>query len=128
MNTTHGARLVLGTSFVVSMLVAMSCMERFQAMQPDVTAFAMLGLLAGGALLERAIRSAWEGLLSRADAAMAGVMFGLPLGFFFLQNKTATEAGDAAMAQGSVRVVGAVGTVLIVMSAVGAWRRRRQRT
>lgn len=93
-------------------------------MNLGLSGFAALALLAGGLVLERSLVAACRGSLVRSDAALAGVLFGLPLSFFFLQNRVAEAAGNVAVAQGATRVVGFVGVVLVVVAGVGAWRRR----
>lgn len=128
MDPTLRARTVLLSSFMSAMMFGMATIEKGATMDLGLSGLAALALLAGGLLLERALVAAWRRSLGRADAAMAGCLFGLPLSFFFLQNRVAENAGNAPMAQGATRVVFTVGVVLVVVAGLGAWRRRsRQR-
>ncbi len=124
MDPTLRARTVLLASFMSSMMFGMTAIENGATMDLGVSGIAALALLGGGLLLERALVAAWRRALTRGDAALAGTLVGLPLSFFFLQNKVAEGSGNVQMAQGASRVVCAVGLVLIVIAGIAAWRRR----
>ena len=95
----------------------------------DVTGFAAMALLAGAFLFERSVVAAWRKDLSSAEAAMSGVLLGLPLSFFLLQHRIAVDAGTTDIAEGSDRVVATVGVVVIASVLIRAVRHvARQRT
>lgn len=125
MDPTLRARTVLFASMATSVMFGMTAIERGATVDLGTSGFAALALLAGGLFLERVVACALRGRLVRTDAAMAGVLFGLPLSFFMVQTRAALASGNAALAAGAERVVGTVGLVLVLVAAVGAWRRRR---
>lgn len=125
MDPTLRTRAVLAASFMSSLMFGLTIMERGAIMDLGVSGFAAIALLAGGLFLERALAAEWRKTLTRSDAALAGVLIGLPLSFFMLQHKVALESGNLSVTQGSERVVGTVGLILIVSAVYGAWRRRR---
>jgi MYXO-CTERM domain-containing protein len=127
MDSRMHAGTALAASFLTALLLGSSCMVRTAAPEMDVSAIAAFALLGGGLLLERSLAAAWRRTLSRGDAVVAGGLFGLPLSYFLLQVRTAESVGDVATAEGASRAVGAVGLVLLLVAAIGAWR-RRQRT
>lgn len=124
MDPTLRAKPVLLASFMSALMFGMTSIEKGATMDLGISGLAAIALLAGGLFLERALVSAVRGTLSRVDALLAGALFGFPLSFFMAQNHVAEVSGNTSMADGSVRVVGTVGVILVVSAAVGAWRRR----
>ena len=129
MEDTRQAKTILAASLMSSMTVGMGCFGRLEALSMSLSAVAMVSLLLGGLLLEKSIVNAFKGTLTRGEAGLTGVLFGLPLSFFFFQHEVALSAGDLAKAQGSEKVVGTVGFIILFASLANAWRRRKsQRT
>jgi hypothetical protein len=125
MDPTLRARTVLFASAMTALMFGLTVIEKGATVDLGTSGFAALALLAGGLFLERVAVSAYRGTLVRGDAAIAGVLFGLPLSFFMVQTRAAMASGNAPLATGAERVVGTVGVVLVVAAAIGAWRRRK---
>jgi len=125
MDPTLRARTVLFASTTSALMFGLTVIEKGSTVDPAVSGIAALALLAGGLFLERAAVAAYRGTLLRSDAAMAGFLFGFPLSFFMVQSRAAIASGNASLATGAERVVGTIGVVLVLVAAVGAWRRRK---
>ncbi len=120
-------RLILAGSLLTALMIGQSCMSRTDRM--DVTGFAAMALLAGALVFERSVVAAWRRDLSPAEAALSGLLLGMPLSFFILQHRIAVDSGASAVARGSERVVSTIGALVVTMIVVRAWRHvRNQRT
>jgi len=125
MDPTLRARTVLFASTTSALMLGLTVIERGATVDRGVSGFAAMALMAGGLFLERALVAAYRRTLVRADAALAGLLFGFPLSFFMVQTRAAVASGNAPLAVGAERVVGTVGVVMVIVAVVGAWRRRK---
>lgn len=125
MDPTLRARTVLFASTTSALMFGLTVIERGATVDRGVSGFAAMALMAGGLFLERALVAAYRRTLVRADAALAGLLFGFPLSFFMVQTRAAVASGNAPLAVGAERVVGTVGVVMVIVAVVGAWRRQK---